>query len=151
MVVFEFHPSTGSITESLPLVEASSQRRWGWLGKMSPLQPGESIQIISPQTQISFPLLPYCSSPICPHSVRRILNIHSSRRAISKDMLDPITAVGALANAVQLTDAALRASRQVYDFLHAVKNARRDIRILRDCKRIAQVFSCPSTANFNSL
>jgi len=48
-------------------------------------------------------------------------------------MADPITAFGAAAGAVQVADAALRASREVYHFLCAVKDAKKDIQMLSQC------------------
>ena len=51
-------------------------------------------------------------------------------------MPDPITTFGAAAGAVQLADVALRASREAYSFLCAVKDAKKDIRILRECEMI---------------
>jgi len=40
--------------------------------------------------------------------------------------------LGGVASAVQLADVALRVSREVYDFLSAIKNASDDVRRLRD-------------------
>jgi hypothetical protein len=42
--------------------------------------------------------------------------------------------LGGLASAVQLVDVALRASREAYSFLSAIKNAHEDVRCLRDGK-----------------
>lgn len=39
--------------------------------------------------------------------------------------------LGAMASSVQLADVALRASREVYDFLSSIKDANDDIRALR--------------------
>jgi hypothetical protein len=47
-------------------------------------------------------------------------------------MADPITALGAVAAAVQLVDVALRASREMYVFLSAIKDAGKDIQNLRE-------------------
>jgi hypothetical protein len=44
--------------------------------------------------------------------------------------------LGALASAVQLVDVALRASREAYSFLAAVKNAKEDVKELRESKSI---------------
>jgi hypothetical protein len=40
--------------------------------------------------------------------------------------------LGAVASAVQLVDVALRASREAYGFLSAVKSAKEDVRELRE-------------------
>ena len=56
-------------------------------------------------------------------------------------MVDPITAFGATASAVQLIDVALRASREAYSFLTAIKDAKKEIKNLRDSK-------CPSYTSF---
>lgn len=47
-------------------------------------------------------------------------------------MADPITGFGAAAGALQFADVTLRASREAYGFLAAVKNASRDVRDMRD-------------------
>jgi len=52
-------------------------------------------------------------------------------------MVDPITAFGATASAVQLIDVALRASREAYSFLAAIRDAKKEIKDLRDS-------NCPS-------
>jgi hypothetical protein len=49
-------------------------------------------------------------------------------------MPDPITIFGAAASVVQIADVALRASAEAYSFLSAVKEARKDIRVLRQCE-----------------
>ena len=49
-------------------------------------------------------------------------------------MADPIAVFGAAAGAVQVGDAALRLSRQVYSFLGELRSAREDIGRLRDGK-----------------
>ena len=49
-------------------------------------------------------------------------------------MVDPITTLGAAASAVQLVDVALRASREAYSFLTAIKDAKKEIKNLRDSK-----------------
>ena len=47
-------------------------------------------------------------------------------------MGDPISTFGVAAGAIQLTDLALRASREAYGFLSAVKDSERDVRNLKD-------------------
>jgi hypothetical protein len=47
-------------------------------------------------------------------------------------MADPITAFGAAAGAVQLADAALRATREAYTFCSALKHAGEQAQELRD-------------------
>ncbi|PSN71731.1 hypothetical protein BS50DRAFT_484268 [Corynespora cassiicola Philippines] len=50
-------------------------------------------------------------------------------------MGDPISTFGVAAGAIQLTDLALRASREAYGFLSAVKDSERDVRNLKDTLR----------------
>lgn len=49
-------------------------------------------------------------------------------------MADPVTAFGAAAGAIQLADVALRASRDAYRFLSAIKKAEKDVQELRRSK-----------------
>lgn len=53
-------------------------------------------------------------------------------------MPDPITSFGAAAGAVQIADVALRASREAYAFLIALKHAKRDIQDLKNALRDAE-------------
>lgn len=80
-------------------------------------------------------LLKYPSFPaVASSSLVRFPLLSAPKLALTTAMAGPVEVFGAAAGAVQVGDAALRLSRQIYVFLEELRSAREDIQRLRDSK-----------------